>query len=105
MRLHRRGPLKKKNKIFTYGILQPSKPTHLLRALSQPTNHRGARVKITDLVREESVTLGYDYAMSYIYEQAAAYLIGRGIDDLTLCVNNQMDCYLITSSNFEIALR
>tara|TARA_R100001129_G_scaffold147717_1_gene109216 strand:- start:1803 stop:2069 length:267 start_codon:yes stop_codon:yes gene_type:complete len=83
---------------------RPNQRTFSVRFLS-PTNHRGARVKITDLVREESVTLGYDYAMSYIYEQAAAYLIGRGIDDLTLCVNNQMDCYLITSSNFEIALR
>ena len=83
---------------------RPNQRTFSVRFLS-PTNHRGARVKITDLVREESVTLGYDYAMSYIYDQAAAYLIGRGIDDLTLCVNNQMDCYLITSPNFQADLK
>ena len=83
---------------------RPNQRTFSVRFLS-PTNHRGARVKITDLVREESGTLSYDYATSYIYEQAAAYLIGRGIDDLTLCVNNQMDCYLITSPNFQADLK
>ena len=82
----------------------PNQRTFSVRFLS-PTNHRGARVKITDLVREESVTLGYDYAASYIYEQAAAYLTDRGISDLTLCVNNQMDCYLITSPNFETSVK
>ena len=82
----------------------PNQRTFSVRYLS-PTNHRGARVKITDLVREESVTLSYDYSMSYIYDQAAAYLIGRGITDLTLCINNQMDFYLITSPNFETSVK
>ena len=70
-----------------------------------PTNHKGARVKITDLVREESVTLPYDYSMSYTYDQAAKYLHGRGITDLRLCINNKLDCYLISTPDFATDLK
>ena len=106
MLLPHRVDVKKKIKLpqkMSY-FQQPNERTFSVRFLS-PTNHRGARVKITDLVRCESVTLGYDYAESYIYEQAAGYLNKRGISDLRLCLNNSLDCYLMTSPNFETSLK
>jgi len=82
----------------------PNQRLFSVRFLS-PTNHRGARVKVTDLVRQESVTMSYDYATGNVADQAAKFLVGRGIDDLTLCVNNTLDAYFISSPNFLASIK
>ncbi|WP_067516929.1 hypothetical protein [Endozoicomonas ascidiicola] len=45
------------------------------------TNHRGARVKLTDdyvTEKKQSVYLSYDYAVGDVFQQAINYLIERG---------------------------
>ena len=68
-----------------------------------PTNHRGARVKITEPTRfvnfkAISVTLSYDYAIGDIEEQALSYLLERGFRPI--CRASETGCYTILCNNW-----
>ena len=63
-----------------------------------PTNFRGARVKLTSLRFNTSVTINYDYSMSNTYEMAQKWLESKGF----ICeyMSEGKGCYLIHSSTF-----
>lgn len=68
-----------------------------------PTNHRGARVKITEPKRfvdgkTISVTLSYDYAIGDIEDQALNYLLEKGFKPI--CRTSEASCYTILCNNW-----
>jgi hypothetical protein len=68
-----------------------------------PTNHRGARVKITEPKRfvdgkTISVTLSYDYAIGDIAQQALNYLLDKGFKPV--CRTSETSSYTILCDNW-----
>lgn len=71
-----------------------------------PTDHRGARVAITDLRQGARVVLPYCYETGCIYSQAVNYAETKGIapDTWTLCLADDLPGYLLGTTNFETPL-
>ena len=68
-----------------------------------PTNHLGARVKITEPKsyyddKTFSVTLSYDYEIGNILNQALQYLIKKGFNPVARCM--EYKCYTILCDNW-----
>lgn len=63
-----------------------------------PTNHRGSRVKITDLRFNKSVTIGYKYEYDNTFDQATDYLNTKGIQVISKAEGK--DCYILLTNDF-----
>ena len=68
-----------------------------------PTNHRGARVKISEPKRfvdgkNVSVILSYDYEIGDIQQQALNHLIQKGFNPV--CRTSETSCYSILCDNW-----
>jgi len=62
-----------------------------------PTNYRGARVRITDMHRRESIVIDYDYVFNNCLEIAAEYLKKLGIECICRTGDKEKD-YLLTDN-------
>lgn len=67
------------------------------------TNTRGARYKIVDLRRGNSLMMSYDYSFSDAQDQALSYLESIGIPIEAMAMTK--DSALLLSSNFQIELK
>ena len=65
-----------------------------------PTNTKGARVRIKDLRRGDTVWLSYDYAVGDIVNQAGAYLQSQGIEIVGLVLHDTQDGYTLATPDF-----
>jgi hypothetical protein len=70
-----------------------------------PTNHRGARIRIKDLRRGDSVWLSYDHAVGDIVNQAGDYLHTQGIGLSALVLHDTQDGYTLATPDFATPIK
>lgn len=63
-----------------------------------PTNHRGSRVKITDLRFNKSVTISYQYKYDNTFDQAVDFLKTKEIEIISKAEGKE--CYILLTNNF-----
>lgn len=62
------------------------------------TNHRGSRIKITDLRFNKSVTISCGYEYNNTFDQAAEFLLAKGIEVISKAEGKE--CYILLTNDF-----
>jgi hypothetical protein len=70
-----------------------------------PGSVRGSRIKITDLRREESITIEYDDGKGQAIDQAAEYLTKRGIKIEAMSMAFKDSEILLLTQDFKTAMK
>ena len=64
-----------------------------------PTDHRGARVVVTDTYYDDKRVLAYDYACGNIFTQAIAFLKTHGME--VEAISETKDSYYLAVGDFD----
>lgn len=67
-----------------------------------PTNYRGSRVIVKDLLFNKRRTIAYNYAINTITEMAIQFLENKGIE--VTCEGENINSMIIGTENFDIQI-